>query len=102
MNRSVGLLCLIIFVHTLSIGAFPVLLPEIGKAAGVDYLALGTVAGAFGLARVFADVPAGLFITHYLRRALVIGSIVYAIGTPSRAGVHLLTSLSSGVFMEKL
>ncbi len=72
-SRTVGLLCLIIFVNTLSIGAFPVLLPEIGRSNGIEYFALGAVAGAFGLARVFSDIPAGLFITHHLRRALVIG-----------------------------
>jgi MFS family permease len=80
VNRTVGLLCLIIFVNTLSIGAFPVLLPEIGRSSGIEYFALGTVAGAFGLARVFADIPAGLFITHHLRRALVIGVVAVTAG----------------------
>jgi MFS family permease len=80
VNRTVGLLCLIIFVNTLSIGAFPVLLPEIGRSNGIEYLALGTIAGAFGLARVFADIPAGLFITHFLRCALVIGVVSAAAG----------------------
>lgn len=80
VNRTVGLLCLIIFVNTLSIGAFPVLLPEIGRSNGIEYFALGAIAGAFGLARVFADIPAGLFITHHLRRALVIGVISVAAG----------------------
>jgi len=80
VNRTVGLLCLIIFVNTLSIGAFPVLLPEIGRSNGVEYFALGAIAGAFGLARVFADIPAGLFITHHLRRALVIGVVSVAAG----------------------
>lgn len=80
VNRTVGLLCLIIFVNTLSIGAFPVLLPEIGRSNGIEYLALGAIAGAFGLARVFADIPAGLFIMNYLRRALVIGVASVAAG----------------------
>jgi MFS family permease len=80
VDRTVGLLCLIIFVNTLSIGAFPVLLPEIGRTNGIEYAALGAIAGAFGLARVFADIPAGLFITHHLRRALVIGVVCVAAG----------------------
>ena len=80
VDRTVGLLCLIIFVSTLSIGAFPVLLPEIGLRNGIEYFALGAIAGAFGLARVFADVPAGLFITHHLRRALVFGVLSVAAG----------------------
>jgi MFS family permease len=80
INRPVKLLCLIIFVNTLPIGAFPVLLPEIGRSKGIEYFALGMVAGAFGLARVFADIPAGLFITHHLRRALVIGAVCVTAG----------------------
>lgn len=80
MNRTVGFLCLIIFVNTLSIGAFPVLLPEIGRSNGIEYFALGAIAGAFGLSRVFADIPAGLFITHHLRRALVIGVVSVTAG----------------------
>ncbi len=80
VNRTVRLLCLIIFVNTLSIGAFPVLLPEIGRSKGFEYFALGTIAGAFGLSRVFADIPAGLYITHHLRQALVIGVVCAAGG----------------------
>jgi MFS family permease len=80
VNRPVKLLCLIVFVNTLPIGAFPVLLPEIGRSKGIEYFALGMVAGAFGLARVFADIPAGLFITHHLRRALVLGVVCVTAG----------------------
>jgi MFS family permease len=80
VDRTVGLLCLIIFVNTLSIGAFPVLLPEIGRTNGIEYFALGAIAGAFGLARVFSDIPAGLFITHHLRRALVLGLLCVSAG----------------------
>lgn len=80
MDRAAALLCLIVFGNTFSIGAFPVLLPEIGRSAGVDDVMLGAIAGAFGLARVFADIPAGLFITHHLRRAIVLGTASLAIG----------------------
>ena len=80
MDRAVTLLCLIVFGNTFSIGAFPVLLPEIGRSAGVDDAMLGAIAGAFGLARVFADLPAGLFITHHLRRAIVLGTASLAVG----------------------
>jgi MFS family permease len=80
MDRAAALLCLIVFGNTFSIGAFPVLLPEIGRSAGVDDAMLGAIAGAFGLARVFADIPAGLFITHHLRRAIVLGTVSLAVG----------------------
>ena len=34
MTRPVVLLCLLIFGNTFAVGAFPVLLPDIGRAAG--------------------------------------------------------------------
>src|SRR5262245_7548230 len=45
---------------------------------------LGVVAGAFGFARMCADLPVGMFITHHLRRAL--GTMLVIFG----AGVTLL------------
>ena len=41
MTRPVVLLCLLIFGNTFAVGAFPVLLPDIGRAVGVDDFALG-------------------------------------------------------------
>jgi len=79
------LLCALIFTTTFPIGAFPALLPELGRAGLADW-ALGLVAGAFGLARLVADVPVGLFLTHHLRRALVLGPLLIS------AGVLLLAS----------
>jgi MFS family permease len=78
--RSVVLLCLFIFSNTFAVGAFPVLLPEIGGDGAISDFALGTIAGAFGLARLGADIPAGLFITHHLRRALVLAAASIAAG----------------------
>ena len=80
MTRSVVLLCVFIFGCTFSVGAFPVLLPEIGRGGGISDFELGAIAGAFGLARVIADIPAGLFITHHLRRALVMAAFVLLAG----------------------
>jgi MFS family permease len=71
-RRLIVLLCLTGATTTVSIGAFPALLPEIGAAAALPDWQLGAVAGAFGLARMLANVPAGLFITHHLTRALVL------------------------------
>jgi MFS family permease len=71
-RRLIVLLCLTGATTTVSIGAFPALLPEIGAAAALADWQLGAVAGAFGLARMLANVPAGLFITHHLPRALVL------------------------------
>jgi MFS family permease len=80
------LLCLAAFCSTASIGAFPALMPELGRAAGLADWQLGFVAGAFGFARMLADIPVGLFITHHLRRALALSPLILA------AGVLLLGS----------
>ncbi len=70
--RLIVLLCVTGATTTVSIGAFPALLPELGVAAGLADWQLGAVASAFGLARMLTNVPAGLFITHHLGRALVL------------------------------
>ncbi len=80
MPRSIALLCLFIFCCTFSVGAFPVLIPEIGRDAAIGDVALGFIAGAFGLARLLADLPAGLLITHHLRRALVFAAACLVLG----------------------
>ena len=80
MTRPVVLLCLLIFANTFSVGAFPVLLPDIGRTLGIDDFALGALAGAFGFARLAADIPAGLVITHHLRRALLTGTLFVSAG----------------------
>jgi MFS family permease len=74
------LLCVAMFATTVSQGGFPALLPEIASAGGLADWQLGTVAGAFGFARLVADLPIGLFITHHLRRALVLGPLLLIAG----------------------
>lgn len=71
--RLLVVLCLTGGLQTFSIGAFPALLPEVGRTAALPDWQLGAVAGAFGLARMMADVPAGLLMTHHVRRALIAG-----------------------------
>ena len=66
--------------NTVSIGAFPALLPEIGTTVHLADWQLGAVAGAFGFARMLADVPVGLFITHHLARALTVAPIFLVSG----------------------
>jgi MFS family permease len=73
-------LCVTILGNTFSIGSFPVVLPELGRVAGLPDWQLGVVMGAFGFARMLSDVPVGLFITHHLRRALVIAPLVIIAG----------------------
>ena len=80
VTRPVVLLCLLIFANTFAVGAFPVLLPDIGRTTGIDDLALGSLAAAFGFARLASDLPAGLLITHHLRKALLMGGAAVTAG----------------------
>jgi predicted MFS family arabinose efflux permease len=73
-------LCLTVFANTFTNGAFPALLPEIARSGGLPDWQLGAVASAFGFARMLADVPVGLFLTHHLRPALVLGPCLLAAG----------------------
>jgi MFS family permease len=75
-----ALLCLTTFSNIVSSGAFPAVLPDIARSAGLADWQLGIVAGAFGFARMAADIPLGLFLTHHLRRALWIGPLVLVCG----------------------
>lgn len=80
MTSLTALLCLTTFSNLVASGAFPAVLPDIAKSAALADWQLGIVAGAFGFARMAADIPLGLFLTHNLRRALWIGPVVLAIG----------------------
>jgi len=75
-----ALLCVMTFSNIFSGGAFPAVLPDMAKSAALADWQLGLVAGAFGFARMVADVPLGLFLTHNLRRAMWLGPLVLAIG----------------------
>ena len=79
-RRLIVLLCLTGATTTVSIGAFPALLPELGAAAGLADWQIGAVAGTFGLARMLSNLPIGLFITHHLGRALVLAPGLMLVG----------------------
>jgi MFS family permease len=75
-----ALLCLTTFSNLVASGAFPAVLPDMAKTASLADWQIGIVAGAFGFARMVADIPLGLFLTHHLRRAMWIGPLVLALG----------------------
>jgi MFS family permease len=95
-RRLIVLLCLIGAANTVSIGAFPALLPEVGLTGGLTDWQLGAVAGAFGLARMISNVPAGLFMTHHLRHALVVAPLFVLAGAVLMAGAGGFTALLLG------
>src|SRR5213593_2792720 len=58
----------------------PAILPELARGDALADWQVGLVAGAFGFARMAADIPIGLFLAHHLRRAVVVGPCVLAVG----------------------
>src|SRR5688572_29800919 len=51
-----------------------------GRAGGLSDVALGTIAAAFGFARMVSDIPVGLFVTNHLRRAIVLAPCSLLLG----------------------
>jgi MFS family permease len=71
-RRSDGtwLLCVMVFASTASVGAFGPLLPEIAREQDLADWQIGVLGGAFGFARMIADVPTGALATRRLGSAL--------------------------------
>ena len=90
------LLCLMVGASTLSVGGFAPLLPEIGRALHLTDVGLGALAGAFGLARMLADLPVGLFLRRHLRLALVLAPVTVIIGVLCLSGSASLPMLLLG------
>jgi len=80
VSPLIALLCVMAFSGTFSIGAFPAVLPELGRSAALADWELGAVAAAFGFARMLADVPVGLLLTHHLRRAFLLAPLLLVSG----------------------
>ncbi|HYB70440.1 MAG TPA: MFS transporter [Candidatus Bathyarchaeia archaeon] len=76
-----GLLCLMSFATTVCVGAFGPLLPEIARAQGLPDWQLGVLAAAFGLARMAADLPAGMLATRRLGSTLAAAPVALLAGT---------------------
>src|SRR5262249_12487053 len=92
----IALLALYGFSSTFSLGAFPALLPEVGATTGLADWQIGLVAGLLGFARMAADVPVGLVVTHHLRRTLTVAPFLLAIGALCLAGGGSFVMLALG------
>ncbi len=75
-----GLLCVLVFCNTVCVGAFGPLLPEIARAQSLADWQLGLLAGAFGFARMIADVPAGAWAGRRLGTTLALSPGILLIG----------------------
>ncbi|HEV8441406.1 MAG TPA: MFS transporter [Methylomirabilota bacterium] len=75
-----ALLCLLVFCNTVCIGTFSPLLPEIGRTQALADWQLGILAGAFGFARMIADVPAGALAGPRLGATLVFSPVILLAG----------------------
>ena len=90
------LLCATTFASVCSGGAFPSLLPEIARDTVLADWQLGLFAGAFGFARMLADLPAGMFVARHLAGALIAGPVTLALGTLILAAADTFTTLFVG------
>jgi MFS family permease len=77
---STSLLCLMVFANTFCIGAFNPLLPEIARAQALADWQIGVLAGAFGFARMLADVPTGILAGRRLGVTLVAAPAILLLG----------------------
>jgi MFS family permease len=82
----VVLLCVTAGAGTVSIGAFPAIVPDLARTAGLADWELGLVAASFGLARLGADLPVGWLVASHLRVGLALAPPLLA------GGVLLLAS----------
>src|SRR5262249_25825341 len=73
-------LCLVVRPNPSSIGCFGPRLPEIGRSQALADWQLGVLAGAFGFARMIADVPAGALAGRRLGTSLVLSPVVLLAG----------------------
>jgi MFS family permease len=89
-GRGTPLLCLMVFANTFCVGAFGPLLPEIARAQALADWQLGVLAGAFGFARMLADVPAGALAGRRLGTTLA--------GAPALLAAGVLLLWSAGPF----
>lgn len=75
-----ALLCLLVFCNTICIGTFGPLLPEIARAQSLADWELGILAGAFGFARMIADVPTGALAGRRLGTTLAVSPALLLVG----------------------
>ncbi len=68
------------FANTACVGVFSPLLPEIARAQSLADWQLGVLAGAFGFARMLADVPAGALAARRLGVVLAGAPVLLALG----------------------
>lgn len=72
-NQILLMLCLTTVVVMLGHGIISPVLPLFAESFGVQVALVGTTVGAFGLARLFVDLPAGYLSERWGRRILVVG-----------------------------
>jgi predicted MFS family arabinose efflux permease len=62
------------------------LLPDVRADLGVSIATAGIIVGAFGLARLLIDLPAGIVSDRIGHRRISLGSLVLLLPAPQRAG----------------
>ncbi len=86
-NQILLMLCMTTVVVMLGHGIISPVLPLFAESFGVQVALVGTTVGAFGLARLFVDLPAGYLSERWGRRILLVGG----------PAVTALASVASGL-----
>lgn len=86
-NQILLTLCMSTVVVMLGHGIISPVLPLFAESFGVQVALVGTTVGAFGLARLFVDLPAGYLSERWGRRILLVGG----------PAVTALASVASGL-----
>ena len=81
-NRLFLAVCLLIVVNQLGFGIISPVMPAYARSFGLSAGAVGLVIGSYGLARFFANVPAGLLAERRGRRlVMILGTAVTSLAS---------------------
>lgn len=75
INSSLLILCTSVFIVMLGVGIIGPILPLYAEHFGASYFLVGMVVSSFGLARLFADLPAGSLADTLGRRPLMLAGL---------------------------
>ena len=96
--RSLACFCVLMFVQTFCIGAFPPFVPEMARRLELADWQIGTVAGMMGFARLLFALPAGLLVARHLRLTLALAPLALAAGAWSMTTARSFEALALARF----
>jgi MFS family permease len=97
--RSLACFCVLMFVQTFCIGAFPPFVPEMARRLELADWQIGTVAGMMGFARLLFALPAGLLVARHLRLTLALAPLALTAGAWSMTTARSFEALALARFI---